>query len=141
MTPHGKAPKMVRCAIYTRKSTSEGLDSDFNTLDDGSWAYGDQLEQYDFPLQFRATVERCPEGKVREVLAALRAWAVADEGLADGDVWIDVMGDPGLPTIHTTRVIAKEGRWAAPAELCLRARVTSAGGDGVRLLPTFLRPS
>ncbi len=23
----------VRCAIYTRKSTSEGLDSDFNTLD------------------------------------------------------------------------------------------------------------
>ena len=23
----------VRCAIYTRKSTNEGLDSDFNTLD------------------------------------------------------------------------------------------------------------
>ena len=23
----------VKCAIYTRKSTSEGLDSDFNTLD------------------------------------------------------------------------------------------------------------
>ncbi|MFC1476289.1 recombinase family protein, partial [Candidatus Zixiibacteriota bacterium] len=23
----------VRCAVYTRKSTSEGLDSDFNTLD------------------------------------------------------------------------------------------------------------
>ena len=28
------SPKpQVRCAIYTRKSTSEGLDSDFNTLD------------------------------------------------------------------------------------------------------------
>lgn len=26
-------PGRVRCAIYTRKSTSEGLDSDFNTLD------------------------------------------------------------------------------------------------------------
>ena len=26
-------PQRVRCAIYTRKSTSEGLDSDFNTLD------------------------------------------------------------------------------------------------------------
>ena len=23
----------VRCAIYTRKSTDEGLDKDFNTLD------------------------------------------------------------------------------------------------------------
>ncbi len=31
---NGKAPaKPVRCAIYTRKSTTEGLDSDFNTLD------------------------------------------------------------------------------------------------------------
>ena len=27
------ASTVVRCAIYTRKSTSEGLDSDFNTLD------------------------------------------------------------------------------------------------------------
>ena len=26
-------PRRVRCAIYTRKSTSEGLESDFNTLD------------------------------------------------------------------------------------------------------------
>ena len=30
--PNNGAAK-VRCAIYTRKSTSEGLDSDFNTLD------------------------------------------------------------------------------------------------------------
>ncbi|MBI4511493.1 MAG: recombinase family protein [Deltaproteobacteria bacterium] len=30
---NGKAPRVVRCAIYTRKSTSEGLDMDFNTLD------------------------------------------------------------------------------------------------------------
>ncbi len=31
---NGKAPAgPVRCAIYTRKSTTEGLDSDFNTLD------------------------------------------------------------------------------------------------------------
>jgi site-specific DNA recombinase len=31
---NGKAPaRPVRCAIYTRKSTTEGLDSDFNTLD------------------------------------------------------------------------------------------------------------
>ncbi|MBU2690765.1 MAG: recombinase family protein, partial [Candidatus Eisenbacteria bacterium] len=28
-----KKPDVVRCAIYTRKSTDEGLDSDFNTLD------------------------------------------------------------------------------------------------------------
>ena len=26
-------PKRLRCAVYTRKSTEEGLDSDFNTLD------------------------------------------------------------------------------------------------------------
>src|SRR6266478_8630679 len=26
-------PTLVRCAIYTRKSTEEGLDQDFNTLD------------------------------------------------------------------------------------------------------------
>ena len=27
------APRKVRCAIYTRKSTEEGLDQDFNSLD------------------------------------------------------------------------------------------------------------
>jgi len=27
------ADPVVRCAIYTRKSTEEGLDQDFNTLD------------------------------------------------------------------------------------------------------------
>ena len=26
-------PKSVRCAIYTRKSTEEGLDQEFNSLD------------------------------------------------------------------------------------------------------------
>lgn len=29
----GQKPKAVRCAIYTRKSTEEGLDMDFNSLD------------------------------------------------------------------------------------------------------------
>ncbi len=29
---HGKASQ-VRCAVYTRKSTEEGLDQDFNSLD------------------------------------------------------------------------------------------------------------
>ena len=29
----GVAPRLVRCAIYTRKSTEEGLDQDFNSLD------------------------------------------------------------------------------------------------------------
>src|SRR6202051_1974478 len=28
----GKSPTTVRCAIYTRKSTEEGLDQDFNSL-------------------------------------------------------------------------------------------------------------
>jgi site-specific DNA recombinase len=28
-----EAPKRLRCAIYTRKSTEEGLDQDFNSLD------------------------------------------------------------------------------------------------------------
>lgn len=28
-----KAPKEIRCAIYTRKSTTEGLEQEFNTLD------------------------------------------------------------------------------------------------------------
>ena len=31
LKPHGK--KTLRCAIYTRKSTEEGLDQDFNSLD------------------------------------------------------------------------------------------------------------
>ena len=32
--PEGKvSPTRLRCAIYTRKSTEEGLDQDFNTLD------------------------------------------------------------------------------------------------------------
>lgn len=26
-------PKLVRCAVYTRKSTDEGLDQAFNSLD------------------------------------------------------------------------------------------------------------
>ena len=28
-----QTPPQVRCAIYTRKSTEEGLDQEFNTLD------------------------------------------------------------------------------------------------------------
>jgi site-specific DNA recombinase len=31
--PRAAAPKTVRCAIYTRKSTEEGLDQEFNSLD------------------------------------------------------------------------------------------------------------
>ncbi len=31
--PGAAAPKTVRCAIYTRKSTEEGLDQEFNSLD------------------------------------------------------------------------------------------------------------
>lgn len=33
MIASNKQPKEIRCAIYTRKSTTEGLDQDFNTLD------------------------------------------------------------------------------------------------------------
>jgi len=36
VTKHAKTkpgPRAVRCAIYTRKSTEEGLDQDFNSLD------------------------------------------------------------------------------------------------------------
>src|SRR5213592_3568739 len=32
-TATATAPKRVRCAIYTRKSTEEGLQQEFNTLD------------------------------------------------------------------------------------------------------------
>lgn len=32
-TTSSVAPKIVRCAIYTRKSTEEGLDQNFNSLD------------------------------------------------------------------------------------------------------------
>lgn len=35
-------PSLVRCAIYTRKSTDEGLDKDFNSLEaqrEGAEAY------------------------------------------------------------------------------------------------------
>lgn len=35
-------PKLVRCAIYTRKSTDEGLNQDFNSLD----AQRDSAEAY-----------------------------------------------------------------------------------------------
>ena len=37
-----KNPKAIRCAIYTRVSTDQGLDQDFNSLDaqyDASQAY------------------------------------------------------------------------------------------------------
>jgi site-specific DNA recombinase len=30
---NGAKPAVIRCAIYTRKSTEEGLEQDFNTLD------------------------------------------------------------------------------------------------------------
>src|SRR6202051_2978722 len=30
---HGQSPARLRCAIYTRKSTEEGLDQEFNSLD------------------------------------------------------------------------------------------------------------
>ena len=30
---NGQSPEVVRCAIYTRKSTDEGMKQDFNSLD------------------------------------------------------------------------------------------------------------
>ena len=33
MTREGRERKIVRCAIYTRKSSEEGLDQSFNSLD------------------------------------------------------------------------------------------------------------
>jgi DNA invertase Pin-like site-specific DNA recombinase len=33
MSEANKKPKEIRCAIYTRKSTTEGLEQEFNTLD------------------------------------------------------------------------------------------------------------
>src|SRR6266487_1725752 len=33
LTRSHPAPAPVRCAVYTRKSTDEGLDQDFNSLD------------------------------------------------------------------------------------------------------------
>ena len=30
---HARAPFTVRCAIYTRKSSDEGLEQEFNSLD------------------------------------------------------------------------------------------------------------
>jgi site-specific DNA recombinase len=41
-TNSGTGPKPVRCAIYTRKSTEEGLKRDFNSLD----AQRDVCESY-----------------------------------------------------------------------------------------------
>jgi len=46
---NGAAQPRVRCAIYTRKSTSEGLDQDFNTLD----AQREAAEHY---IQSQATL-------------------------------------------------------------------------------------
>ncbi len=31
--PESKAPARIRCAIYTRKSTQDGLEQEFNSLD------------------------------------------------------------------------------------------------------------
>ena len=31
--PANAAPRKIRCAVYTRKSTEEGLEQDFNSLD------------------------------------------------------------------------------------------------------------
>ncbi len=41
-TPTGASPAVRRCAVYTRKSTSAGLDQDFNSLD----AQREACEQY-----------------------------------------------------------------------------------------------
>ena len=40
---NGKNRQKVRCAIYTRKSTEEGLEQDFNSLD----AQREACEAYD----------------------------------------------------------------------------------------------
>ena len=57
----GAAPKVVRCAIYTRKSTEEGLDQDFNSLD----AQREAAEAYIASQQhqgWRALPERYDDG-------------------------------------------------------------------------------
>ena len=49
------SPRPVRCAIYTRKSTDEGLDSEFNSLD----AQREAAESY-IPSQHQEGWEALP---------------------------------------------------------------------------------
>ena len=58
-TPH--KPRPIRCAIYTRKSTEEGLEQDFNSLDaqrDASEAFilSQRREGWSTLSDFRAVV-------------------------------------------------------------------------------------
>ena len=41
-----KPARRLRCAIYTRKSSEEGLDMEFNSLDAQREAHRAQLERY-----------------------------------------------------------------------------------------------
>lgn len=108
------------------------------TLDDGSWAYGDQIEPYDVALRFRATVERWSKPQLDALFAALRAWATADEGFSERECFHDVLGDPGRPTIYSPRIVRRPRTWPAESEARLRARVEAVGGGDVRVEATFL---
>lgn len=107
------------------------------TLDNGRWAYGDQIEPYDVALEFEAAVWRCPRAAWSAVLDALRAWAVEDEGFDADRIHIDLLGNPGRPTACTTRLVRRERAWPAGAEARLRTRVAPLGGDDVRIVATY----
>lgn len=64
VTNHQKT-KVVRCAIYTRKSTEEGLEQDFNTLD----AQRESAENYIASQRGEGRVQPESTGSVSNTLA------------------------------------------------------------------------
>lgn len=108
------------------------------TLDNGSWAYGDQIEPYDLALTFHASVGRWSEATLLEIFDALHAWATQDEGLSQEQLCLDVLGAPGRPTLSSSRIVRRHRGWPAASEARLRARIEAVGGGDVHVEATFL---
>ncbi len=80
------ATKSVRCAIYTRKSTDQGLEQDFNSLDaqyDASQAYIRSQAHAGWTL-LRAMYGRCPRCKGKSDFSAKRSGAAMYTASHDG---------------------------------------------------------
>ena len=86
MSGHRKKPQKIRCAIYTRKSSEEGLDQDFNSLDaqrEASEAYISSQKHEGWELVPTAYDDGGFSGGTMERPALKRLLADIEAGLVD----------------------------------------------------------
>ena len=102
-------PKVIRCAIYTRKSTEEGLQQEFNSLDA-------QREAAEAFIKYLATPQAA------ETWARLGGFSSANKNVP-ASVYTDPIGRRAAVALETAPVVVRADR---PFFFLLRHRPSGA---------------